>query len=606
MNDVVNIAAYKFVPLEDLKELRRRLRKRCVRWGLMGTILISTEGINLFVAGSRAAIDKLLAELHAIPGLEDLPLKESFSDHQPFNRMLVRIKQEIIAFGVDGIEPRTKPSPKLAARELKQWLDEGRPVTLLDTRNDYEVKLGTFRGARTIGVDHFRDFPAAVQGLPVEMKDQPVVMFCTGGIRCEKAGPFMEREGFKQIFQLDGGILKYFEECGGEHYEGDCFVFDQRVAVDSQLRETDAALCFACQEPLTIEEQRSPKYIPGQSCPYCYKEPEERLSITIEQRHAAIRAATTPLPGSRAYENRRPIKVPQRYDGFEFIEFLCGCLPHVARGDWQVIFGAGHMVNADGPVSPTRIVYAGERFHHVLPGTIEPEVNADIQILFEDKSIIVVNKPAPLPIHPCGQFNRNTLMHIMAAAYRPERPRVAHRLDANTTGIVVMSRTRHIAGLLQPQFERREVEKAYMVRVHGHPPQDEFSCDARISVENGAVGVRTIEPDGLASLTEFSALARLDDGTSLVEARPITGRTNQIRLHLWHLGMSVVGDPLYLPNRQVGPKQTLSLADRPLCLHAWRIAFTHPLTGERVSFEAPLPDWAAPLSLAIQARSANE
>jgi 23S rRNA-/tRNA-specific pseudouridylate synthase len=138
-----------------------------------------------------------------------------------------------------------------------------------------------------------------------------------------------------------------------------------------------------------------------------------------------------------------------------------------------------------------------------------------------------------------------------------------------------------------------------MVRVHGHPAQDEFTCDAPISIENGAVGVRTIEPDGLESLTEFSTLSRLADGTSLVEARPITGRTNQIRLHLWHLGLSVVGDPLYLPNQQVGPKQTLALDDPPLCLHAWRIAFTHPLTGERVSFEAPLPDWATNVEASI-------
>ncbi|MCA9124234.1 MAG: sulfurtransferase [Planctomycetaceae bacterium] len=592
MHDVVNIAAYKFVPLDDLKELRRRLRKRCVRWGLMGTILLSTEGINLFVAGSRSAIDKLLVELRGIPGLHDLPVKESFSDQQPFNRMLVRIKQEIIAFGVDGIAPLVKTSPKLAARELKQWLDEGRPVTLLDTRNDYEVKLGTFRNALPIGVDHFRDFPEAVRRLPAEMKEQPVVMFCTGGIRCEKAGPFMEREGFKQIFQLDGGILKYFEECGGDHYDGDCFVFDQRVALDSRLRETDAALCFACQEPLTVKDQQSPKYIPGQSCPYCFKEPEEWLSITIEQRHAAIQAATTPLPGSQPYQNKRPIKVPQRFDGFPFIEFLVNCLPHVPRYEWQAIFDEGFMVNADGPVLATRIVYAGERFHHVLPGTIEPDVNPNIQILFEDKSIIVVNKPAPLPIHPCGQFNRNTLMHIMAEAYRPERPRVAHRLDSNTTGIVVMSRTRHMAGLLQPQFERREVDKTYLARVHGHPVEDVFRCEAPISIENGAVGVRTIDPKGLESLTEFRTLLRLDDGSSFVEARPITGRTNQIRLHLWHLNLPIVGDPLYLPNQQVGPKQTLSLVDPPLCLHAWQIVFTHPLSGERISFEAPLPNWA--------------
>ena len=152
--------------------------------------------------------------------------KESPSAEQPFNRMLVKIKKEIIAFGVAGIDPASRPTPKLSARELKQWLDEGRPVTLLDIRNDYEVRMGTFRGARRAGIDHFREFPAAVQQLPAELKQQPVVMFCTGGIRCEKAGPFMEQAGFQNVHQLDGGILKYFEECGGAHYDGECFVFE--------------------------------------------------------------------------------------------------------------------------------------------------------------------------------------------------------------------------------------------------------------------------------------------------------------------------------------------------------------------------------------------
>src|SRR5262249_5606336 len=149
------------------------------------------------------------------------------SAEQPFRRMLVKVKQEIIAFGVAGIEPGRTTSTKLAPQTLKQWLDEGRPVTLLDTRNDYEVRLGTFENAVTLGIDHFRSFPAAVRELPAAMKQQPIVMFCTGGIRCEKAGPLMEREGFEQVFQLDGGILKYFEECGGEHYDGECFVFDR-------------------------------------------------------------------------------------------------------------------------------------------------------------------------------------------------------------------------------------------------------------------------------------------------------------------------------------------------------------------------------------------
>ena len=154
--------------------------------------------------------------------------------------MRVKIKREIIAFGIPGIDPARNPSRKLSPRTLRQWLDEGRSVTLLDTRNTYEIERGTFRGALPAGIRHFRDFPRAVERLPARLKNQPVVMFCTGGIRCEKAGPFMEREGFRDVFQLDGGILKYFEECGSAHYDGECFVFDERVGVDPTLRETGA------------------------------------------------------------------------------------------------------------------------------------------------------------------------------------------------------------------------------------------------------------------------------------------------------------------------------------------------------------------------------
>ena len=269
MSNVTNIAGYQFTPLAELKSLREGLLRQCKGWGLRGTILLSTEGINLFVAGDDAGVEGLVAELRSWPGLAGFTPKVSYSDEQPFRRMLVRIKREIIAFGVPGIDPATRTSPKLAARELKQWLDEGRPVTLLDTRNDYEVRLGTFRGAKTLGIDHFRDFPAAVAELPVEMKRQPIVMFCTGGIRCEKAGPYMEREGFEQIFQLDGGILKYFEECGGEHYDGECFVFDQRVGVDASLAESENAQCYRCLAPLTLADQQDLFYLPEQSRDLC-------------------------------------------------------------------------------------------------------------------------------------------------------------------------------------------------------------------------------------------------------------------------------------------------------------------------------------------------
>jgi len=267
---VLNIAAYKFAELTELPGLRARLKAECLSLELKGSILLSPEGINLFIAGESAAVESLLETLRSIPGLETLEVKRSESEEQPFNRMLVKLKEEIIAFGVEGINPARHTAPKISAKELKQWLDEGREFTLLDTRNTYEVKLGTFAGAVTLPIRHFRKFPEAVKQLPEEMKEVPVVSFCTGGIRCEKASPLLEREGFREVYQLEGGILKYFEECGGAHWEGECFVFDKRVGVDPALQETNSQLCFACTEPLTEEELKDPRYVCEISCPYCF------------------------------------------------------------------------------------------------------------------------------------------------------------------------------------------------------------------------------------------------------------------------------------------------------------------------------------------------
>jgi len=278
-----NISAYKFAPLGDLPSLKVALRKMCFDAGMRGTILLSPEGINLFVSAERPALDRLLNYVRTVPGLADLAAKISESHHQPFNRMLVKIKKEIIAFGVNGIDPSRRPAPRVAPRQLKEWLDQGRSVTLLDTRNTYETKLGTFRGARTLDLDHFREFPAAAASLPDHLKNQTVVTFCTGGIRCEKAAPLLQSAGFAQVFQLDGGILRYFEECGGEHFEGDCFVFDKRVAVDASLRETGAALCFVCQAPLTVSEQQDPRYVMSVCCPYCYKQGDVGIATDLHR-----------------------------------------------------------------------------------------------------------------------------------------------------------------------------------------------------------------------------------------------------------------------------------------------------------------------------------
>ncbi len=590
---VTNISAYKFAPLDDLKTRRAGLIARCRELGLRGTILLSTEGINLFVAGARESVDALVDHLRAIPGFADLAPKYSASERQPFNRMLVRIKKEIIAFGVEGIDPGRRATPKLSARALKRWLDEGKPVTLLDTRNDYEVRLGTFKGARAAGIGHFREFPDAARALPAELKEQPIVMFCTGGIRCEKAGPFMEREGFKHVFQLEGGILKYFEEVGGDHYEGECFVFDQRVGVDPALRETAAAVCFNCMAPLNTEEQAHPHYQPPRACPHCHRASEEERADNIRRRHEALRRAATPLPGSIPYDNRRPLLIPPALDGASLIDALCRMFPHHARERWLEICAAGRLLGpSDKPRAADQIVRAGEWHTHAQPATIEPDVDAGIRILHEDDAIIVLRKPAPLPMHASGRFNRNTLEHLLAAAYAPHRPRAAHRLDANTTGLVVCARTRQVAGRLQPQFARGEVEKTYLARAQGHPADDLFECAAPIGAATSEAGARVIDTEsGLAATTAFVVAARLADGTSLLEAHPKTGRTNQIRAHLWHLGLPICGDPTYLPGGRLGATQTLRLEDPPLCLHACRLTFTHPDSGQRVTFEDDPPEW---------------
>jgi UPF0176 protein len=594
MKKIVNIAAYKFVSLPDLHSLRTRLLGRCRSWELKGTILLSAEGINLFVAGAAEKIDLLLAELRGIPGLEDLQLKISETEHQPFTRMLVRVKKEIIAFGVEGIDPGKHTSPKLAAKDLKQWLDEGRPVTLLDTRNDYEVKLGTFKHARPIGIDHFREFPDAVRKLPPELKEQPIVMFCTGGIRCEKAGPFMEREGFKNIFQLDGGILKYFEECSGAHYEGECFVFDQRVGLDPSLQETEATQCFRCLTPLTEADQQDARYVSGQSCPYCFKSPAERMALNIAQRHEAIRRAITPLPGSQPRDNFKPVSVPEDCDGKTLLQTLCRIVAHVPTSYWEVECARGMLANLKHEIiSAAQIVRAGERYLHRFPDVTEPDVNGRVEIMHEDEALIVLNKPAPLPMHAGGRFYRNTLQHIINEVYHPQKPHPAHRLDANTTGVLLITRTRYFAGKLQPQFARGEVKKLYLVRVQGQPPENVFSCDAPISGESGKLGSREVDfESGLEARTEFRVVQKKSDGTTLLEARPLTGRTNQIRIHLWHLGFPVCGDSVYLPGKKTGDTQTLAVGDSPLCLHAWKISFTHPLTKQPMEFTAPPPAWS--------------
>ncbi|MEI8288920.1 MAG: RluA family pseudouridine synthase [Verrucomicrobiota bacterium] len=311
-------------------------------------------------------------------------------------------------------------------------------------------------------------------------------------------------------------------------------------------------------------------------------------------RHAAIRRAVTPLPGSQPQDRFKPLNIPGNCDGLSLLAALGRMVGNVSAAGWQAEFARGRVVNREHqPVAATQIVRAGQSYRHLFPNATEPEVNGAVEILHEDEALIVVNKPAPLPMHAGGRFYLNTLQHILNAAYHPQTPYPAHRLDANTTGLVLVARTRSFAANLQSQFARGRVEKTYLVRVAGELPGDAFRCDAPVSSGSGGACSRTVDMSGgREARTGFRVLRRFADGTNLLEARPLTGRTHQIRVHLWHLGFPVCGDAVYLPGRKTGRTQTLAVGDPPLCLHAARARFLHPLSRESVEFSAPLPDWA--------------
>lgn len=257
---VVNLSGYRFVRLDDLPLLQADLHAALAACGVLGTVLLAEEGINVALAGTRSACEAARAALDADPRLAGLWLKESVSETVPFSRLKVRQRREIIAFdGEDALaRAAARPAaPALAPERLRAWLDGGRELTLLDTRNDYEIASGTFRGACGLGIASFRDFGPAVEAAVADGRldpSKPVVTFCTGGVRCEKAAPWLLEHGFAEVWQVEGGVLNWFERGGdrdggedGRYWEGDCFVFDDRVEIDLEGVPTGATLCTRCQ-----------------------------------------------------------------------------------------------------------------------------------------------------------------------------------------------------------------------------------------------------------------------------------------------------------------------------------------------------------------------
>ena len=254
---ILNASAYKFVTLDDLPALRDRLHEAAAALGIKGTVLLAEEGINLFVAGPTEGLRSWLAQLRADPRFADLAHKESFSDKTPFRRLLVKVKREIIRMNQPAIRPEERRAPAVPARTLARWLDqgaddEGRPVVMLDTRNAFEVKAGAFEHAIDWELRRFSDFPKALAAHATELQGKTVVSYCTGGIRCEKAALAMQEAGVQHVYQLEGGILKYFEETdGAPHWRGGCFVFDERELLDATLAPTRSSADLPAQTPAT-------------------------------------------------------------------------------------------------------------------------------------------------------------------------------------------------------------------------------------------------------------------------------------------------------------------------------------------------------------------
>jgi UPF0176 protein len=270
----VNIAAYKFITFDDTEAMRPQFQAICQQLSLRGTILLTPEGINLFLSGLRADIDAFMAWLRSDSRFADIEVKESVSQEQSHKRMLVKIKKEIITMRMPLIKPELGRAPAVAPTTLKRWLDQGhdddgKPVVMVDTRNDFEVDVGTFTNTVDYRIAKFTEFPEVIEAHREDFAGKTVVTFCTGGIRCEKAAIHMKNIGYDNVYQLEGGILKYFEDVGGAHYDGDCFVFDYRTALNPKLEPTITTQCFACRAIVTPREQLSPEYVYGVSCPHC-------------------------------------------------------------------------------------------------------------------------------------------------------------------------------------------------------------------------------------------------------------------------------------------------------------------------------------------------
>lgn len=290
-----NLAFYKFVAVKDVPETAAAFRSFTATLEMKGTLIFASEGLNGYVAATPDSAEKFISFCKQDERFADIEFKLSLSEFNPYSRMLVKEKSEIVTMGCPGIEPEHFTGVHLDSRTLKQWLDSNEDVILLDTRNTYETKLGSFKTAVIPNIETFRTFPQWVEENFADKKDKKIVTFCTGGIRCEKATAFMRQAGFENVYQIQGGILKYFDQVkdlpGDNHYSGDCFVFDHRVAVNPELKKTEHDMCYVCWSTLSPEDKSLPTYKENEHCPHCYEDTLRKSKAIQEKAQCTNREA---------------------------------------------------------------------------------------------------------------------------------------------------------------------------------------------------------------------------------------------------------------------------------------------------------------------------
>jgi UPF0176 protein len=292
MSQIVVCALYKFVTLNDYALIQPPLLALMLKYDVKGTLLLAQEGINGTIAGSRSGIDAILTYLQSDPRLAALSYKESYTDQPPFLRSRVKLKREIVTMGVEGIDPKQVVGTYVKPTDWNDLISDPN-ILLVDTRNDYEVQVGTFKNALNPKTDSFREFPGYVKQELDPEKHNKVAMFCTGGIRCEKSTAFLKEQGFDEVYHLEGGILKYLQEVPAEEslWEGECFVFDERVTVNHQLQRGEYDQCNACRMPITEQDKLSEQYQHGVSCPHCFEKTSDKQKARFAEREKQMQLA---------------------------------------------------------------------------------------------------------------------------------------------------------------------------------------------------------------------------------------------------------------------------------------------------------------------------